>query len=212
MGFEQAWLSYRRIEEDSEWRGIGRIYADEDDFITGNAVRELRKAWSEMTGADLMLYPGSRETQQAGSIIFRQEEGCGPEGYHVFEEEGSVVIAASTDRGWLYGAFELIHQMQMENPLSGLDVRKEPVMPLRMLNHWDNMDGSIERGYSGNSFFFEKDEILIDERTVTYARLLASVGINGAVINNVNVKDAATWLITDRYFDKLGRLSEIFAG
>ena len=212
MGFEQAWLSYRRIEEDSEWRGIGRIYADEDDFITGNAVRELRKAWSEMTGADLMLYPGSQETQQAGSIIFRPDEGCGPEGYHVFEEEGSVVIAASTDRGWLYGAFELIHQMQMENPLSGLDVRKEPVMPLRMLNHWDNMDGSIERGYSGNSFFFEKDEILIDERTVTYARLLASVGINGAVINNVNVKDAATWLITDRYFDKLRRLSEIFAG
>lgn len=212
MGFEQAWLSYRSIREDSEWRGIGRIYADEDDFITGNAVRELRKAWSEMTGADLMLYPGSQETQQAGSIIFRRDEGCGPEGYHVFEEEGSVVIAASTDRGWLYGAFELIHQMQMENPLSGLDVRKEPVMPLRMLNHWDNMDGSIERGYSGNSFFFEKDEILIDERTVTYARLLASVGINGAVINNVNVKDAATWLITDRYFDKLRRLSEIFAG
>lgn len=212
MGFEQAWLSYRRIEEDSEWRGIGRIYADEDDFITGNAVRELRKAWSEMTGADLMLCPGSQETQQAGSIIFRRDEGCGPEGYHVFEEEGSVVIAASTDRGWLYGAFELIHQMQMENPLSGLDVRKEPVMPLRMLNHWDNMDGSIERGYSGNSFFFEKDEILIDERTVTYARLLASVGINGAVINNVNVKDAATWLITDRYFDKLRSLSEIFAG
>ncbi len=212
MGFEQAWLSYRRIEEDSEWRGIGRIYADEDDFITGNAVRELRKAWSEMAGAALMLYPGSQETQQAGSITFRQDEGCGPEGYHVFEEEGSVVIAASTDRGWLYGAFELIHQMQMENPLSGLDVRKEPVMPLRMLNHWDNMDGSIERGYSGNSFFFENDEILIDERTVTYARLLASVGINGAVINNVNVKDAATWLITDRYFDKLRRLSEIFAG
>lgn len=212
MGFEQAWLSYRRIEEDSEWRGIGRIYADEDDFITGNAVRELRKAWSEMTGADLMLCPGSQETQQAGSIIFRRDEGCGPEGYHVFEEKGSVVIGASTDRGWLYGAFELIHQMQMENPFSGLDVRKEPVMPLRMLNHWDNMDGSIERGYSGNSFFFEKDEILIDERTVTYARLLASVGINGAVINNVNVKDAATWLITDRYFDKLRRLSEIFAG
>lgn len=212
MGFEQAWLSYRSIREDSEWRGIGRIYADEDDFITGNAVRELRKAWSEMAGAALMLYPGSQETQQAGSITFRQDEGCGPEGYHVFEEEGSVVIAASTDRGWLYGAFELIHQMQMENPLSGLDVRKEPVMPLRMLNHWDNMDGSIERGYSGNSFFFENDEILIDERTVTYARLLASVGINGAVINNVNVKDAATWLITDRYFDKLRRLSEIFAG
>ena len=74
MGFEQAWLSYRMIREDSEWRGIGRIYADEDDFIIGNAVRELQKAWSEMTGAALMLCPGSQEAHQAGSIIFRHEQ------------------------------------------------------------------------------------------------------------------------------------------
>ena len=89
---------------------------------------------------------------------------------------------------------------------------KEPAMPLRMVNHWDNMDGSIERGYSGRSFFFENNEILVDERTVTYARLMASVGINGAVINNVNVKDQATYMITEKYFDKLREMSEIFAG
>ena len=62
---------------------------------------------------------------------------------------------------------------------------------LRMLDHWDNMGGSIERGYSGASFFFRKNEILINERTRDYARPLCSIGINGIVINNVNVKDAA---------------------
>ena len=81
-----------------------------------------------------------------------------------------------------------------------------------MLNHWDNMSGDIERGYSGNSFFFENDDIVINERTVDYARLIASVGINGVVINNVNVKNAASYLITDRFFDKVAKLGEIFAG
>ena len=80
-----------------------------------------------------------------------------------------------------------------------------------MLNHWDNMDGSIERGYSGDSFFFKDSEILIDvPRLTAYARMLASVGINGITINNVNVKDAASWLITDRYFGALQEYLKIF--
>ena len=86
-----------------------------------------------------------------------------------------------------------------------------PSNPLRMMNHWDNMDGSIERGYSGESFFFENDEMYINERTVDYARFMASVGINGIVINNVNVKGAATYLITDRFFDKVKELGDVFA-
>ena len=73
------------------------------------------------------------------------------------------------------------------------------------------MDGSIERGYAGSSFFFENDRIVINERTRDYARLAASVGINGVVVNNVNVKHAATWLITSRYLDDLCRLQQIFA-
>ena len=213
MEFEQAWLSYRMIGEDSKWRRIGRICANPANQMIRNAVSELQKAFSGMIGTELMLCPeGAKEDIGAGSIRFMRDAECKEEGFHVYEEGGDVVIAASSDSGMLYGAFELIRQVQIGNPLNGLDITKEPVMPLRMLNHWDNMDGSIERGYSGNSFFFEDDEILVDERTVTYARLMASVGINGAVINNVNVKDAATWLITDRYFGKLRQLSEIFAG
>ena len=120
-------------------------------------------------------------------------------------------MEASDENGILYGCFELIRQLSLGTQTQELSIEKSPAIPLRMLNHWDNMDGSIERGYSGNSFFFEKNEILVDDRIRTYARLLASVGINGTVINNVNVKDAATDLITDRYFEKLRILSEILA-
>ena len=87
-----------------------------------------------------------------------------------------------------------------------------PKNNIRILNHWDNMDGSIERGYSGKSFFFEDDQIIINERTKDYARFMASVGINASVINNVNVLGAATDLITSRYLDKLRTMADIFSG
>lgn len=213
MGFEQAWLAYRRKGEDSEWKRIGKIFADPEGPIIKNTISELQKAFREMTGTEPVLCSDSHRSSEAGGGVFlRTEAGLKAEGYHVYESEGNIVIAAPDDAGMLYGAFELIRQMQMDAPLKGMNLRKEPSMPLRMLNHWDNMDGSIERGYSGESFFFENNEILVDERTHHYARLLASIGINGTVINNVNVKDAATWLITDRYFEKLKEMSEIFQG
>lgn len=213
MGFEQAWLSYKPGKVSTEWSCIHKIYADRKGRVIECAVSELKAAFAGITGNDPVLCADMPEAggETAGSILFQQEDALKEGGYHLFEQEEALIIGASDDRGFLYGAFELIKQLQLGNSYLGLDIRKEPVMPLRMLNHWDNMDGSIERGYSGNSFFFDKDEILIDERTVTYARLLASVGINGTVINNVNVKDAATWLITDKYFDKLRQMSEIFA-
>src|SRR5690606_35184459 len=73
-----------------------------------------------------------------------------------------------------------------------------------------NIDGSIERGYSGRSFFFADRQVLVNERTRFYARMVASVGINAVVINNVNVDEAATYLITDRYFNELRQIAEIF--
>lgn len=214
MKFEQAWLSYQKKEVPAEWNGIHVIAAGLKGRVIEHAMAELRMAFEGITGRSLELKPDfSTKTgdEMAGSILLQKKDGLKEEGYHLYEKGGGLVIEASDERGFLYGAFELIKQLQLGNSYQGLDIRKEPVMPLRMLNHWDNMDGSIERGYSGNSFFFDKDEILVDERTVTYARLLASVGINGTVINNVNVKNAATWLITDKYFDKLRQMSEIFA-
>lgn len=211
MEFEQAWLSYEQREVPARWADIHKICADRKGRIVEHAVAELKTAFAKITGKEPVLCEELPAKETGGCILFKQTAGLKGGGYHLFEKEGALMIEASDEEGLLYGAFEVIKQLQLANAYDGMDIRKEPVMPLRMLNHWDNMDGSIERGYSGKSFFFDGDEILVGERTVTYARMLASVGINGTVINNVNVKDAATWLITDRYFEKLRQLSEIFA-
>lgn len=199
-GYEQAWLAYSEKKINNDTVGICSIYADVSDSLMENSVKELKAALTAMTQNEIE------------SIRLTLKEGMEEEAYRLFEKAGQISIEASDSKGILYGTFDLLRRIRMQEPVRNLDITKVPAMPLRMLNHWDNMDGSIERGYSGNSFFFENNEILINDRTVTYARLIASVGINGIVINNVNVKECATWLITDRYLDRLRKMSEIFAG
>ena len=137
-----------------------------------------------------------------------------PEGYRLKAADGHCTIEGGSEVGVLYGVFALLRNLQTAGKAWAqftADEEKAPSNRLRMLNHWDNMDGSIERGYSGDSFFFKDSEILIDvPRLTAYARMLASVGINGITINNVNVKDAASWLITDRYFGALQEYLKIF--
>lgn len=199
-GYEQAWLAYPEKKANSDTVGICSIYADVSDSLMENSVKELKEVLTAIPQNEIE------------SIRLTLKEGMKEEAYHLFEKAGQISIEASDSKGILYGTFDLLRRIRMQASVKNLDITKEPAMPLRMLNHWDNMDGSIERGYSGNSFFFENNEILINDRTVTYARLIASVGINGVVINNVNVKECATWLITDRYLDRLREMSEIFAG
>lgn len=213
MGFEQAWLDYGRklsCEGADDIDSICiKIPDDRQDALIKNSVAELQSAFAGLFGRELTVRP---DTEDGCGICLAIREGMQAEAYHVFEKSGKLTIEASDSSGILYGVFELIRQMQTDSSLQGMNLTKAPAMPMRMLNHWDNMDGSIERGYSGESFFFKDDEILVDDRTVTYARLAASVGINAVVINNVNVKDAATWLITERYTEKVKELSEVFAG
>ena len=216
MGYEQAWLNYENKSVNMGINDINVICVDVKDEIIKNSVKELQMAFKGMTGQELKVENTDDKTGRSGSVCLtvkaEMQEEIKVEGYRLFEENGQITVEAPDSKGILNGTFELIRQIQMESPLQGINICREPDMPLRMLNHWDNMDGSIERGYSGNSFFFEDNEIIVNDRTVTYARLAASVGINAVVINNVNVKDAATWLITDRYFDKLKAMSEIFSG
>ena len=144
------------------------------------------------------------------AVTLIRDPGIPKEGYTLEGREGAADIKASDERGALYGAFALIRSLACGRALDLLKENASPSNPLRMMNHWDNMDGSIERGYSGESFFFENDNVIIDDRTRDYARFMASIGINGIVINNVNVKGAASYLITDRFFDRVKELSDIF--
>lgn len=209
MGFEQMWLNVQKDKPGAQC--FKRIVYPEGSRIMENAARELQAAIAQMTGKKPVLCLDLNQNEGAEVISLSLRPGFPPEGYKISGNGETVAVEASDENGILYGCFELIRQLSLGTQTQELSIEKSPVIPLRMLNHWDNMDGSIERGYSGNSFFFEKNEILVDDRIRTYARLLASVGINGTVINNVNVKDATTDLITDRYFEKLRILSEILA-
>jgi alpha-glucuronidase len=112
------------------------------------------------------------------------------------------IVTAPNDRGVLYGAFALLRRLSLGESIAELDERHSPAVPVRWVNQWDRLGGSIERGYGGQSIFWENDQVRADlTRVAEYGRLLASVGINGCSINNVNadvrvlspaiIKDAA---------------------
>ena len=95
----------------------------------------------------------------------------------------ATVIASNGESGALYGAFHLLRLIQTEQPIAALDIADRPRHARRLLNHWDNLDGSIERGYAGRSFYWPQPA---GSRVRDYARANASIGINGTVINSVN--------------------------
>ena len=158
------------------------------------------------------------------------------EGYNIYARpahqgdniEYEATITASTSIGLLYGAYELIRLQNTDayNTGSGkqqnfgktIDETEKPQVGLRILNHWDNLDGSIERGYAGKSIF-KWEEIKVGkngkggsiskslhDRLVTYARANASLGLNGTVLNNVN---ASPKMMTDEYFNKVKVIANI---
>ena len=127
-------------------------------------------------------------------------------------------IIASSSIGILYGAYDLLRLQETGN-LPHLSKTEKPAVNLRILNHWDNLDGSIERGYAGKSIW-KWDEIILDKagefkniskdlrnRLITYARANASIGINGAVLNNVN---ASPQMMTSEYLHKVKVIADIF--
>ena len=218
----QLWLTYNSCQDVGNGKFMQRVSFsgfDRKHPLIRNAWAELVRGLEGMFGITPIMtgdFPvdGTAAAESAlsgtGFQVVRKKEGIKSEGFRLAEKDGILTLEAADEKGVLYGIFHVLRQIALEQPLKQVNVLCEPDNPLRMMNHWDNMDGSIERGYSGNSFFFEKGEILVNERTRDYARLAASVGINGAVLNNVNVKDQATWLITDRYFDKVAEIARIF--
>jgi alpha-glucuronidase len=111
----------------------------------------------------------------------------GDEGYLIRSTNvgghAATVIASTGDAGALYGAFHLLRLIQTRQPLAPLEIAERPRLERRLLNHWDNLDGTIERGYAGRSLWWPER---VDQRLRDYARANASIGINGAVINSVN--------------------------
>jgi alpha-glucuronidase len=118
------------------------------------------------------------------------------------------LITANSDIGVLYGVFHFIRLIQTHESLLNLNIHEEPLIKNRVLNHWDNLDGTIERGYAGSSLWdWQRLPGYADKRYVDYARANASVGINGTVLNNVNAKAKS---LTSGYIVKAAALADIF--
>jgi alpha-glucuronidase len=119
-----------------------------------------------------------------------------------------LVLTAKSEIGLLYGSFHLLRLIQTQQSLQQLNIQSSPKIKLRILNHWDNLDGTVERGYAGFSLWnWHKLPGYIDDRYIDYARANASIGINATVLTNVN---ANALVLTPAYLQKVAALADVF--
>ena len=199
----RLWLRY----DDLRVRKI----AVEGKSATFDAVRdELKRVGIGVVSDNASVVVGLPET----SALIRKLnweaalKRLGPEGFRIRTVRNVIVIASTTDIGALYGTFHFLRLLQTEQPIDRLQVDQQPALKLRLLNHWDNLDRSIERGYAGKSLW-NWDELpsRVDPRLRDYARANASIGINGAVLNNVN---ASSEFLTAKYLAKVAAIADVF--
>jgi alpha-glucuronidase len=213
------WLRYRPLaqaERDTVLRQAQAIVAPSSSATVQAAVAELRRGVQGMTGT----VPADATRPRAGAIVLGtaatlpaalRPDGLaalGREGYVVRRmTTGETVIAANSDIGLLYGAFAWLRAANTGAALDRIDERSAPKLQLRVLNHWDNLDRTVERGYAGESIWnwWALPDVR-DRRYVDYARANASLGINGTVLNNVNSKPE---ILTAPWIAKAAALADV---
>ena len=148
----------------------------------------------------------------AGLKLNKELSNVGKEGYVIrsvkVDGQPSIAIASNTDKGVLYGTFHFLRLLQTLQPISELNIVEKPMIQLRILDHWDNLDGSVERGYAGKSLWnWNELPITVDPRLRDYARANASIGINAVTLNNVN---ANSTFLTEEYLKKVAAIADVF--
>ena len=148
---------------------------------------ETAKTTAAITGVKCMAMSELQTYWQGGPVVLKRQKGMANDGYTIKTQGGKTVIAAVNHTGLLYGAYHLLRLQQTGQSCANLDIQELPAYDLRILNHWDNPNGTIERGFAGRSIFVNPNPV----RMKMYGRANASIGINGTVLNNVNAKPEA---------------------
>ncbi|WP_329841845.1 alpha-glucuronidase family glycosyl hydrolase [Stenotrophomonas hibiscicola] len=161
---------------------------------------------------DHALVLGTPQSSALVAAFGNEVATLGDEGFLIrrvrIEGRDVLLVAARRDVGVLYGTFHLLRLLQRGMPLQGLDVRESPRVALRVLDHWDNLDRYVERGYAGSSLWdWQTLPQWRDPRYTDYARANASLGINGTVLNNVN---ASALSLSPAYLAKAAALADLF--
>jgi alpha-glucuronidase len=185
----QAWLKENVI---ASWARAS-VHALGKDPLELTAVNEIeqqvRPSEHSLLTEDIAI--GTLDEVRKAYPALKTPAHLDPDGFWLGGSQmnmgGRIVIAGSNPQGALFGAFALIRMLATGAHIETRDDIESPAMPIRWVDEWDNADGSVERGYAGRSIFFDAGHVREDLKPVSeYARLLASVGINGCNINNVN--------------------------
>jgi alpha-glucuronidase len=221
---DQAWLRYHgnpgRILIPLKVRALGA------GILEQSAVGELKRSIADYAGRTAGFSVFTLDGFGGETVLGTAEEvrkaypdlpvpaDLQPDGYWLYwngfvDDRSLYVVAGGDQRGVLYGAFSFIRWPATWPSYPNLHetpYRDQPAMPIRWVDEWDNPDGSVERGYAGRSIFFEGGKVRDDLAPVAeYARLLASVGINGVNVNNVN---AAPQLLDSDHIKQLARIAD----
>jgi alpha-glucuronidase len=222
------WLGYDSIEDKKKRAHYKKLITGIK--VCGNsstlqaAFKEINHGLAGMLGLNI---PQNRDDVIDGTIVIGTPKhsriiaslgsqgklaGIGREGYIIknLSRQGKrlFIIGANTEIGVLYGTYSFLQLLQTRKPLDNLDITDKPKIQLRLLNHWDNLDRTIERGYAGFSLWdWHRLPGYKDPRYTDYARANASIGINGVVLNNVNANPLS---ITEAYLIKAAALANIF--
>lgn len=222
---ESIFMRKRRIRNEALWRT--EIMHGQRDFcwlakqvqnkniITYYLDDGKKTAVTETIEREMPLL--FKEIRRSGSpdasIAFLpgDETALGTEGYRIGETEDGYKIESASPVGYLYGMYGLHRLLTVQNEV-GFPYESVPDQSIRMIDHWDNFDGSIERGYAGESIFYDHNTFRGDTELIRqYARLLASVGINAVLINNVNVHRPETFFVTGKALAEIRKISDVLA-
>jgi alpha-glucuronidase len=183
-----------------------------DELLRGlNGLLSQRPASVERVSASGLIIGTPQSNPQIAQLDLGLK-GLAAQGYVIrhrrADDQTVVVIAANDDVGVLYGVFHFLRLLQTQQPLGNLNVTESSRIQLRMLNHWDNLDRTVERGYSGFSLWdWHKLPDYLDPRYTDYARANASIGINATVLTNVNANATS---LTAPYLEKAAALANVF--
>ncbi len=199
-----AWLRYAPLDHPPSLPAV--IIAGDDSLLVKTAEQELVRGYRGMLGKTPRLETGD-PTEPA--IVLRTDEKAPVDSYSLRSTTISghrCMVISGSSRGLLYGSFAFLRKIALGQPVTNLDEHEAPSAPVRWVNHWDNLDGVIERGYGGRSIFWDNGHAREDlSRVSEYGRLLASLGINACSINNVN---ADRRILTPEFFPQIARIAE----
>ena len=245
-----GWLSHGGIKNSKYKEYLAEVLISCKSEIIDSALSELKRVFEEIgdNKKTQVICENEKDIKNVRYIKLEkiQDESLINDGYKIKynvtdEKNECISVSAKNDNGILYGVFALLRLFEQNKSIKGMEIIDNPKKDIRLINHWDNIDGTIERGFAGTSILFEscrnKDIMkeVMDEiggitatrpdlrkafnddyqvasdldRINDYARMLSSVGINGAIINNTNVHEAETYLI-DNKINIVKTISDIF--